>query len=163
MSAFGPMAGVMRKMAPRERRMTALAAALVVGAGTLSLLEWSTAELGRLARALPAAEARLAQMQEQAEELAGLGRAATIPATPLAVRAEAAQAAAAVRSLEIEVDTLADGLAVSGSGPAPAWLEWLASMQAEQGLRPVELELRRAGDAIELSARLAAIDADGGR
>lgn len=162
MSTLALLATKLRAATARERQMLALAAAVLVGGGVLSLLEWSAAERERLLRALPTAEARLARMQEQAEELARLRRAVAPPATPVTVRAEAARAAASARGLHVELESQPEGLLLSGRGAAPAVLDWIAAIQSELGLRAVELELTPDGTALEVAGKLVAVSAEGG-
>lgn len=143
---------------PRERRLLGIAA-LVVGIGLLlSIGDWAHRERQRLVSAVPGAEARLARMQEQADELGRLRRAAPPPAAATPVRAAAARAAAEARGLQIAIDELPDGLVVSGRGEAVALLDWLAAMQAEQQLRPIEVELRSESGQIQVDGRLVAVD-----
>ncbi len=163
MSAIADLKGAIAGISPRERRLIAIAAA-VVAAGLLFVLgEWLLRERQRLSLAVPAAEARLARMQDQAEELARLKRGASPPEAAVQVRAAAARAAAEARGLQLELEELPDAVHVSGRAAAAPLLDWLAAMQSEQRLRPLELELRAKDRMLEIDGRLSAVGADGGR
>lgn len=159
MSALQTLAARLRAASARERLLI-LVAALAVAAGLLlSLADWSYREHRRLVVALPAAEARLARMQDQSDELGRLRRAAAPPETPVGVRSAAAAAAAQARGLVLEFQELPDAVVISGTGSAPAVLDWLAAMQAEQHLRPEELALTPDQDRVRISGKLQAVGA----
>ncbi|MCB1957375.1 MAG: type II secretion system protein M [Rhodocyclaceae bacterium] len=158
MSALTTIRQRLAAASPRERNALGLAG-LVVGIGLLfSVGEWAYGERIRLAVRLPEAEARLARMQEQADELGRLKRTTAPADAPVVVRAAAARASAEARGLAIEVEALPDGIMISGSGAPGLVLDWLAALQAEQRLRPVELELVASEDGLDVDGRLLAVD-----
>ncbi|MCB1887702.1 MAG: hypothetical protein KDH20_08850, partial [Rhodocyclaceae bacterium] len=69
----------------------------------------------------------------------------------------AAQAAAEAGGVTIEMEVLPDGVAISGRGAPAAVLGWLASVQAEQRLRPLELELAADDALLSIDGRLLAV------
>lgn len=142
---------------PRERKLVVTAATLIALALLWLLAEWSFSERNRLDKRLPAAEAELARMQTEADELAQLRRLTPPAATTLAVRAQAARAAAAARQLDLLIDADTNGLRISGTAPAAALLDWLASLQAQQQLQVSELSLQVAGDALKIQGVLAPV------
>ena len=150
-----------RAASARERRMLLLAAVVIVGALLLTLADWAHSEGQRLDRALPAAQARLARMQAQADELTRLRAAPPLAEAPLRVRGDAARAAANARGLKLEIEIGPDSLQISGQGSAATLLDWIATVQAEQGLRPTELEVHAEGDGQRFSGRLVAVGDDG--
>lgn len=154
MSPIADLRGKLAAGSARERRLLAGAALLLGLALLASLGEWAHRERARLALAVPMAESRLARMQQQAEELAQLERAPAPAEASVAVRGAAARAAAAPRGLALELEERADGLGVTGHGSPAAVLDWLAAMQAEQRLRPVELEIAQTDRELRFSGRL---------
>ena len=148
---------------PRERQQLGIAAIAIAVLIVASLADWSHSERRRLALAVPAATAQLARMQDQAEELGRLQRAAAPAAASPAVRAEAARAAAGARGLTLTIELTPEALVVAGSGEAAALLDWLASIQAEQRLRPTELELTPLDNALQIAATLLPVGDDGSR
>ncbi|MCB1901278.1 type II secretion system protein GspM [Cognatazoarcus halotolerans] len=139
---------------PRERRLIGIATVVIATTLLLLLAEWSFSERARLDKRLPAAEAELARMQADAEELAQLRRLTPPAAATLAVRTQAARAAATARELDLVIDTDTNGLRISGTVQATALLDWLASMQSQQQLQVGEMSLRVAGDKIGVEGLL---------
>lgn len=138
------------RLAPRERRLLALAALLLTGAALYALIDWSLSERARLARALPQARADYQRMQRDAAELAALRASAPrqAGADPLA----AARAAATADGLALELSAVPEGIQARGTAPAAALLAWIAGLHEALGLRPVRVELRPAGEALEIDA-----------
>lgn len=126
---------------PREQRLI-LIAGLVVGLGlVLSLAEWVWSEQSRLRSALPGAQAALARMQDDAAALSQLARQTRPQPVPLATAARAAHAAGVSRGLSLETAESGNSLSASGHGRFDAIVDWLASVQADQRLRPVRVVL----------------------
>ena len=119
--APGPIARLgqaWQAISPRERRLV-LAAGIVVLIGlVVTLLDWSRSERSRLARSLPHAEAQLEQVQE------------------------AAQASAKSRGLGLALQATGDGLQIKGQASLDAFVDWLAALQRDQGLRVQRLEIQ---------------------
>ncbi len=151
----GPIAALLNRwqaISPREQRLVLIAAAVVAIGAAVSLLDWSRAEGQRLARRLPRAEASLNQVQEAATEINRL-RAAPQAARPDGPALLAAvQASAKSRGLEIGVQGGGEGLHLKGQGSFDALVAWLATLQKDQGLRVLRMEIQRQG-------RLASVDA----
>ncbi len=140
---------------PQERRLLAVAA-LVIGAALLFLLaEWTWQEQRRLARQLPDARQQLARMQEEAGEIQRLKRLPANEAVPLATLAQSVQAAARSRGLTISIEPTLETLEVSGSGAFPTVIDWLASLQVEQGLRATRAVLDEASGMTRFTLTLA--------
>lgn len=155
--APGPIARLgqaWQAISPRERRLV-LAAGLVVLIGlVVSLLDWSRSERGRLARSLPRAEAQLEQVQEAATELTRLrGQTAPQRATGPALL-EAAQASAKSRGLGLTLQATGDGLQIKGQASLDAFVDWLAALQRDQGLRVQRLEIQGQGASAGIDAVL---------
>ncbi|MBW7861121.1 MAG: type II secretion system protein M [Rhodocyclaceae bacterium] len=138
---------------PRERGLIRLAAA-VIGAALLgSAADWLVTERQRLADRLPATRAQLQQMQDDAAELQRLEMLPAPPDVSLAARASAAQAAARTRQLDLLVEPSGDGsLRVEGSGPFDSMLDWIASMHADQRLRPSRITIESQGARVRIEA-----------
>ena len=127
---------------PRERRLVLAAGVVVLVGLVVSLLDWSRSERGRLARSLPRAEAQLELVQEAATELTRL-RGQTAPqraAGPALL--EAAQASAKSRGLGLALQASGDGLQIKGQASLDAFVDWLAALQRDQGLRVQRLEIQ---------------------
>lgn len=154
----GPIAALHSRwqdISPREQRLVLIAATVVAIGAAVSLLDWSRAEGQRLARRLPRAEASLNQVQEAATEISRLRTA------PQATRAEGAALLAAVqtsaksRALDIGIQGGGEGLHLKGQAPFDALVAWLATLQKDQGLRVVRMEIQRQGSLASVDAVLA--------
>lgn len=155
--APGPIARLgqaWQAISPRERRLV-LAAGIVVLIGlVVTLLDWSRSERSRLARSLPHAEAQLEQVQEAATELTRLrGQTSPQRATGPALQ-EAAQASAKSRGLGLALQATGDGLQIKGQASLDAFVDWLAALQRDQGLRVQRLEIQGQGASAGIDAVL---------
>lgn len=151
---FANAAGWLAARAPRERRLIALAAAVVSIAAAVSVADWSRHERARLAQQLPLTQAQLARMQVDAAELARLARLPVPPPVPIATLARSAGAAAASRGLALDIAADGTGLAVSGSGGFDAVIDWLASVHAQQRLRVSRITMQVVDGGVRLDAVL---------
>lgn len=141
-------------LSPRERRLVLLAGGVVAIGLAVGLLDWSRGERARLARSLPRAEAQLEQVQEAATEITRLrGETATPRATGPALL-EAAQASAKSRGFGLVLQASGDGLQVKGQAGLDAFVDWLAALQRDQGLRVQRLEVQGQGSAASIDAVL---------
>ena len=133
--------------ATRERRLLALAAAVVLGGGLIALAEHLVAERERLARSLPAARLAYLGMEQDSLGLAALRERPAPAATPPAALPDSIRAAASARAIEVEVEArmVGDRVEVDGRSTLPALIDWLAALHAEQRLRPSRLELQPVG------------------
>lgn len=154
MSRLSSLEGMLATRTPRERRLIALATAVVAFGAALWLADWSGRERERLAYQLPHAQAQLATMQTDAAELAQLVRLPAPAPVPLATLAQSAAAAAASRGLALDIAADGSGLLVSGSGGFDALVDWLASVHAQQRLRVSRIALQVADGAVRLDAVL---------
>ena len=154
----GPIAALHSRwqaISPREQRLVLIAATVVAIGAAVGLLDWSRAEGQRLARRLPRAEASLNQVQEAATEINRL-RAAPQAARPDGPALLAAvQASAKSRGLEIGVQGGGEGLHLKGQAPFDAMVAWLATLQKDQGLRVLRMEIQRQGSLASVDAVLA--------
>lgn len=142
-------------MSARERRLV-LAAVAVVGLALIATaVEWVLRERARLDQELPRARAQLLQMQDDAAELAQLDRErGALPQVDPAALALSVETAARVRGLTVDVQPVAGGVQVSGSGSFPAVMEWLAGVQAESRLRPNRMTLAKEDRSVRFDAVL---------
>lgn len=131
--------------APRERRMLVLAVAVVLGGALISTAEQLAAERERLARSLPAARLAYLGMEQDSLGLAALRERPTPTAPPLAALPDSIRAAASARGIEAAARIAGDRVEVGGRATLPALVDWLATLHAEQRLRPTRLELQAAG------------------
>lgn len=131
--------------APREHRLLALAAAVVLGGGLIALAEHLVAERERLARSLPAARLAYLGMEQDSLGLAALRERPAPAATPPAALPDSIHAAASARAIEAEARITGDRVKVEGRSTLPALIDWLAALHAEQRLRPSRLELQPVG------------------
>lgn len=154
MSRLSSLQGLLATRTPRERRLIALATAVVALGAALWLADWSGRERERLARQLPQAQAQLAKMQADAAELAQLARLPAQAPVPLATLAQSAAAAAASRGLALDVTADGNALVVSGSGTFDALVDWLASVHAQQRLRVSRITMQVTDGAVRLDAAL---------
>ena len=145
-------------ISPRERRLVLIAGLVVLIGLVVSLLDWSRSERGRLARSLPRAEAQLEQVQEAATELTRLrGQAAPQRAAGPALL-DAAQASAKSRGLGLALQATGDGLQIKGQASLDAFVDWLAELQRDQGLRVQRLEVQGQGGSAGIDAVLVKSD-----
>ena len=142
-------------MSARERWLV-LAAVAVVGLALMATaVEWVLRERARLDQELPRARAQLLQMQDDAAELAQLDRErGALPQVDPAALALSVETAARVRGLTVDVQPVAGGVQVSGSGSFPAVMEWLAGVQAESRLRPNRMTLAKEDRSVRFDAVL---------
>lgn len=153
---LAPLQGIWSQANARERRLI-LAAAVVVGLAVLYVYAESVfVQSSRLSRELPAARAALARMQAEAGELDKLRQAKTSSGTVQdpAKALESLTAAAHSRGLELNFVVNGEGIAANGEGPFPTVIDWLASVQAEQFLRPTRLSLESKGERVRLDVQL---------
>ncbi|MDD3326386.1 MAG: type II secretion system protein GspM [Zoogloea sp.] len=147
-----------QSISPRERRLVLIAGGVVLLGLVVSLLDWSRSERGRLTRSLPRAEAQLEQVQEAATELTRL-RGQTAPqraAGPALL--EAAQVSAKSRGLGLALQATGDGLQIKGQASLDAFVDWLAMLQRDQGLRVQRLEVQGQGATASIDAVLVKSD-----
>ncbi len=145
-------------ISPRERRLVLIATGVVLVGLVVSLLDWSLSQRGRLARSLPRAEAQLEQVQEAATELTRLrGQAAPQRAAGPALL-DAAQASAKSRGLGLALQATGDGLQIKGQASLDAFVDWLAVLQRDQGLRVQRLEVQGQGGSAGIDAVLVKSD-----
>lgn len=143
-----------QSISPRERRLVLIAGGVVLVGLVVSLLDWSHSQRTRLTRSLPRAEAQLEQVQEAATELTRL-RGQTAPqraAGPALL--EAAQASAKSRGLGLALQATGDGLQIKGQAGLDAFVDWLAVLQRDQGLRVQRLEVQGQGATAGIDAVL---------
>lgn len=124
---------------PRERRLVGIAATVIALAGLITFTEWVWSERARLADSLPQAHSALIRMQDEAAELTRLQRTSVPAPPPIATLAQTASAAASARGLTLEITVAGNVLRAEGSGAINAITEWLATVQADQRLRPVRV------------------------
>lgn len=149
-----PLRHMIAARTPRERRLIVLAALAISLASVSALAEWTWREHQRLTQQLPEAHARLAKMQDDASELARLNRLPTPAPVPLATLARAADAAASSRGLTFAVESAGNTLQVSGTGPFQAVIDWLATVQRDQKLRPQQVVIEVIDSGVRLEAVL---------
>ena len=147
--------------ATRERRLLALAAAVVLGGGLIALAEHLVAERERLARSLPAARLAYLGMEQDSLGLAALREHPAPAANPPAAVPDSIRAAASARAIEVEARLVGERVEVDGRSTLPALIDWLAALHAEQRLRPSRLELQPVGS--DGRARFDAVFDAGGR
>ena len=141
-------------ISPRERRLVLLAGGVVAIGLVVGLLDWSRGERARLARSLPRAEAQLEQVQEAATEITRLRGETATPRAAGPALLEAAQASAKSRGLGLVLQSTGDGLQVKGQASLDAFVDWLAALQRDQGLRVQRLEVQGQGSAASIDAVL---------
>lgn len=139
---------------PRERRLLIIAFAVVALGLVITLSEWVWRERQRLAVQLPEARNALASMQNDAAELSRLERIQPPAALPLATLAQTASAAGASRGLSLEIEQTGTALRAEGSGSFTAITDWLASLQADQRLRPTRVVMEVQGGQVRFEATL---------
>lgn len=131
-----------QRLQPRERRLAGWGGLVLLAAALLGVDDWQRRERQRLARALPAAEARLAAMQQMADEWSGI---AAQPRRGVAEPAAAAVIAESLKSRGLPLAVVVSGpleLTVSGVAAFDDWLDWLAVVAA-QGWRVERATVRR--------------------
>ena len=121
---------------PRERRLIAVAAVVVLAGITVMVADWSVSERDRVRAQLSQARAALAEMQADAAKLQHLTaeRAPSRP-TPDAA-AEIIMATARAHEIILELEVSGTSLKASGSGHLPTILGLIANLQSDFGLRP---------------------------
>lgn len=137
-----PLAERWHRLQPRERRLANWAGGILLAAALLGVDDWQRRERQRLARALPAAEARLAAMQQMADEWS---RTAAQPRSGAAAPASATVIADSLKSRGLPLTVVVSGsleLTVSGVAAFDEWLDWLAVVTA-QGWRVDRATVRR--------------------
>lgn len=139
---------------PRERRLLVIAFAVIAIGVVVSLSEWAWRERQRLAVELPEARNAFATMQNDAAELARLERTPPPAALALATLAQMASAAGASRGLSLEIEQTGTALRAEGTGSFTAITDWLASLQADQRLRPTRVVMAVQGDKVRFEATL---------
>lgn len=154
MRAVRPLQSRFAALQPRERRLAAAAAALIVTALGFVAVEWSLAESQRLARALPDARRDLNSIRRHADELRQLAQLPPRAGTDLGLAHRIVVDSARARGLALEGTLAADRIAVTGAAPLPALLDWLAQLQAEHRLQPLRLELHGEGPQWRVEAEL---------
>lgn len=136
-----PLAERWQRLRPRERRLAGWGGLVLLAAALLGVDDWQRRERQRLARALPAAEARLAAMQQMADEWSRSAQ----PRNGAAVPAPATVIAESLKSRGLPLTVVVSGsleLTVSGVAAFDDWLDWLA-VAAAQGWRVERATVRR--------------------
>lgn len=154
LSPLARLTHVWQAISPRERRLVLLAGGVVAIGLVVGLLDWSRGERSRLARSLPRAEAQLEQVQEAATEITRLRGETATPRAAGPALLEAAQASAKSRGLGLVLQASGDGLQVKGQAGLDAFVDWLAALQRDQGLRVQRLEVQGQGSAASIDAVL---------
>lgn len=139
---------------PRERRLLLIAFAVISIGVVVTLSEWVWRERQRLAVRLPEARNALATMQNDAAELSRLEKVQPPPALSLAALAQTASAAGASRGLALEIEQTGTALRAEGSGSFTAITDWLASLQADQRLRPTRVVMEVQGGQVRFETTL---------
>ncbi|MBS0353221.1 MAG: type II secretion system protein M [Proteobacteria bacterium] len=156
--AIGPITRIVtawQGISPRERRLVTIAGAVVAVGLTLSLLDWTRHERGRLDRSLPRSAAQLELVQESATEVARLRTQPPLQAPTGPALLEAAQAAAKSRGLGLTLQAGGEGLHAKGQAPFDELVTWLAAVQRDQGLRVLRMEIQQQGPQASIDAVLA--------
>lgn len=131
-----------QQLQPRERRLAFWCGIVIAGATLLSIEDWQRHEHLRLAKALPAAEARLANMQKLADEFNSLSA-----RRPNGAKAKASPEllTASVKAAGLSLDVAVTGTAqvvLKGTVAFDPWVDWLADAAA-QGWRVEKASVRR--------------------
>lgn len=141
-AAFKILAAHWQQLQPRERRLAFWCGIVIAGAALLTIEDWQRHEHIRLAKALPAAEARLASMQKLADEFNSLSarrqNGAKAKASPELLTASA-------KSAGLPLDLAVTGtsqVVLKGSLAFDLWVDWLADATA-QGWRVEKATARR--------------------
>lgn len=145
-----------QRLQPRERRLASWGGLVLLAAVLLGVDDWQRRERQRLARALPAADARLAAMQQLADEWS---RSAAQP--PGSVAKPAALIAESLKSRGLPLKVTVSGsleLTVSGVAGFDDWLDWLAVVAA-QGWRVERATVRNERSAAGAPAGSVTIEA----
>lgn len=154
MNAVRPLLTRFAALQPRERRLAAIAAALILTALAFVAVEWSLAESRRLARALPDARRDLDSIRRHADELRQLAQRPPRAATDIGLAHRIVEDSARAHGLALRSTLNADRIAVTGAAPLPALLDWLAALQAEHRLQTLRLELHGEGAQWRIEAEL---------
>lgn len=147
--------------AAHERRLLALVATVVLGSTLIALAEHLVAERERLARSLPTARLAYLGMEQDSLALAALRERPVLAAPPIATLPDSIRASANARGIVAEVRIAGDLIEAGGHITLPALVDWLATLHAEQRLRPKQLELQPAGS--DGRARFEAVFEMGGK
>ena len=139
---------------PRERRLLTIALAVIAVGLVITLSEWVWRERQRLAVQLPEARNALATMQHDAAELTRLEKLPSPASLPLTALAQTASAAGASRGLALEIEQTGTALRAEGSGSFTAITDWLASLQADQRLRPTRVVMEVQGGQVRFETTL---------
>lgn len=154
MNPVRPVLSRFAALQPRERLLAAIAATLIVFAAAFVAVEWSLAESQRLARAVPDARRDLDSIRRHADELRQLDQLPVRGRTDIGVAHRIVVDTARARGLALESTIGADRIAVSGTAPLPALLDWLALLQAEHRLQTQRLDLHGEGAQWRIEAEL---------
>jgi type II secretory pathway component PulM len=131
-----------QQLQPRERRLAFWCAIVIAAAALLTIEDWQRHEHIRLAKALPAAEARLASMQKLADEFNSLS---TRRQTGATAKASPELLTASAKAAGLPLDLAVTGTSqVMLKGPVAfgQWVDWLADAAA-QGWRVEKATVRR--------------------
>lgn len=141
-AAFKILVARWQQLQPRERRLAFWCGIVIAGAALLTIEDWQRHEHIRLAKALPAAEARLANMQKLADEFNRLSarrqNVAKVKASPELLTTSAK---AAGLPLDLAV-TGTSQVMLKGTVAFDQWVDWLADTSA-QGWRVEKATVRR--------------------
>lgn len=144
-----------RQRSPGEQRFLVAGAFVLAALALWALNDWAGQRRERLERTLPVLAAQLEVMRASVAQIAQLR---DRPAPAVAGRDERRAALlAAARNLGLALDIRADdggAFAVSGLGDFDRWVDWLATMHREQGLRLVRATVVRAGEGVRIDAVL---------
>lgn len=133
---------VINERTPRERRLIAVAAVVVVAGATLMIADWSMSERDRVRNQLSHAKTALAEMQAHAATLQHLTteRAPSRPSPDAA--AEIIMATARAHEISLELEAVGASLKASGNGQLASILALVANLQSDFGLRPSRVLIR---------------------
>jgi type II secretory pathway component PulM len=141
-TVFKNLAARWQQLQPRERRLAFWCGIVIAGAALLTIEDWQRHEHIRLAKALPAAEARLASMQKLADEFNSLSarrqNGAKAKASPELLTASA-------KATGLPLDLVVTGTSqvmLKGSVAFDQWVDWLDDA-ATQGWRVETATVRR--------------------
>lgn len=144
-----------RRYSPGEQRVLVAGALVLAALALWALNDWASQRRDRLERTLPVLAAQLEVMRGSVVQIAQL-RDRPIPAVGGRDARRAALLANA-RTLGLALDIRADDggtFAVSGQGDFDRWVEWLAAMHQEQGLRLVRATAVRSEAGVRIDAVL---------
>lgn len=139
---------------PREKKLLGLAGLFLLLFILVMVFGWLHSERRRLVKAVPKAEAGLAQMQMAAEEQARLKGGAVPPRLAASPLADALRATAMARGLVLTVEPNGEGVLLKGQGSFDTLIAWLADVQRDHALRPMRLEMTRDANLARFEATL---------